>query len=116
MANVFSKNNALKHYEWASGCDGWNYVDNDALSVKQESMVPGTSEKLHYHEKAQQFFYLLKGVATFELEGIHYTVKAGEGIHIAPGIKHRVLNNGSEAIEFILSSQPSTANDRINCE
>ncbi|RFM30255.1 cupin domain-containing protein [Deminuibacter soli] len=59
---------------------------------------------------------MLSGIASFELNGETCTVKAGEGIHIQPGTKHRIMNKGNAPLEFILSSQPSTSNDRINCE
>jgi quercetin dioxygenase-like cupin family protein len=109
-----SKQEALKHYQWGDGCDGWNFVDEPALSVKQERMPAGTAEALHYHEKAQQFFYILKGAATFEIDGNTIIVNKEEGIQIQPGQKHRIINHTDSAIEFILSSQPSTVGDRIN--
>jgi mannose-6-phosphate isomerase-like protein (cupin superfamily) len=107
-----SKQEALKHYQWGDGCDGWNFVDEPMLSVKQERMPAGTTEVLHYHEKAQQFFFILKGVATFEIDGESIEIKEQEGIQIRPGQKHRISNNTDSAIEFILSSQPSTVGDR----
>lgn len=111
-----SKHQPLKHYQWGADCDGWNLVDEDGLSVKQELMPAGTSEVKHYHERAQQFFFILKGTATFEIEGTTIQVNEGEGLHIEAGKRHRILNESSEELEFILSSQPSTSNDRINCE
>ncbi|MBI2274546.1 MAG: cupin domain-containing protein [Bacteroidetes bacterium] len=77
-------------------------------------MPAGTAEALHYHQFAQQFFFILKGTATFEIDGETIIVNEQEGIHIPAGRKHRISNNTSTAIEFILSSQPSTAADRIN--
>lgn len=109
-----SADNPLKHYQWGDGCDGWNFVDQTSLSVKQERMPAGTAEALHYHEHAQQFFFILSGIATFEIDGQTITVGEKEGIHISAGQKHRISNLTTSAIEFILSSQPSTANDRIN--
>ena len=109
-----SKYQPLKHYQWGEDCDGWNLVDEPSLSVKQERMPAGTSEVLHYHQYAQQFFYMLKGSAVFEIEGETIIVNEQEGIHIKKGQKHRIINNTASAIEFILSSQPSTAEDRIN--
>lgn len=104
----------LKHYQWGNACDGWNLADNAALSVKQERMPAGTAEALHYHQFAQQFFFILKGTATFEIEGETIIVNEQEGIHIQAGKKHRISNTTASAIEFILSSQPSTEADRIN--
>jgi mannose-6-phosphate isomerase-like protein (cupin superfamily) len=109
-----STNKPLKHYTWGEGCEGWNFVDESSLSVKQERMPAGSSEALHYHEHAQQFFFILKGSATFEIENETFIVNEQEGIHIKAGQKHRITNHTVTAIEFILSSQPSTAGDRIN--
>ena len=109
-----SKQEALQHYKWGNDCDGWNFVDGPALSVKQERMPAGTAEVMHYHEKAQQFFFILKGVATFDIDEETITVNEQEGIQIQPGQKHRISNHTDSDIEFILSSQPSTAGDRIN--
>lgn len=111
-----SKYQPLRHYQWGDNCDGWNLVDEDHLSVKQELMPGGTKEIKHYHQAAQQFFYILKGKATFEIEDSVIEINGGEGLHIEAGKKHRIINEGKEDLEFILCSQPSTTNDRINCE
>jgi len=111
-----SKYQPLKHYKWGSDCDGWNLADEEGLSVKQELMPAGNQEVRHFHEAAQQFFYILKGKATFEIENSIIEINAGEGLHIGARKKHRIINQGKEDLEFILCSQPSTKNDRINCE
>ena len=113
--NVVSKYNFLSHYKWGEDCDGWNLVDEETISVKQEKMPPGSSEKIHYHNKAQQFFYILNGVAEIEMEGKLFQLNMGEGLNIKAGIKHRIFNSGQEDLEFILCSTPSTVNDRVNC-
>lgn len=113
--SALSKQQAQQHYQWGDHCDGWILVDTAALSVKQERMPAYTEEVLHYHQHAQQFFFILQGVAEFEIEGNRFVVNAGEGCHIQAGSKHRVLNTTDSALEFILSSQPSTNNDRFNC-
>ncbi len=77
-------------------------------------MPAGTAENLHYHEKAQQFFFILSGTASFEIDGEKIEVNTQEGIHIKAGQKHRILNQTETELEFILSSQPSTTGDRIN--
>jgi mannose-6-phosphate isomerase-like protein (cupin superfamily) len=111
-----SKYQPLKHYKWGNDCDGWNLVDEDHLSVKQELMPAGNQEVKHFHLAAQQFFYILKGKATFEIENSIIEINAGEGLHIEARKMHRIINHGKEDLEFILCSQPSTKNDRINCE
>ncbi|MGZ3839763.1 MAG: cupin domain-containing protein [Flavisolibacter sp.] len=105
----------MEHYQWGEGCDGWILVDERELSVKQERMPVGTAENYHYHERAQQFFFILKGKARFQVEEEVMEVNEGEGLRIEAGKKHRIINAGNEPLEFILSSQPNTGKDRINC-
>src|SRR5215216_3981576 len=106
-----SKYEPLNHYVWGDNCEGWILVDTESLSVKQELMLPQTAETLHYHEKAQQFFFVLRGIATFEVEDNNFRVPAGQGFHVEAGKKHRIINNTGEDLEFILSSQPNTSKD-----
>ncbi|HEX2533724.1 MAG TPA: cupin domain-containing protein [Chitinophagaceae bacterium] len=112
---MVSKDAPLLHYRWGTGCDGWNLVEEPGLSVKQERMPPGTGEVIHVHEKARQFFFILSGTALFRVEGRDWVVAAGQGLQVCPGQQHRIRNEGPEALEFILCSQPNTNNDRINC-
>lgn len=111
-----SKQEPLLHYHWGDNCDGWNLVEESNLSVKLEKMPPGTSEVLHYHRLARQFFFILKGNAHFEIDGKEISVAEQEGIQIEPGTKHRISNRSEQALEFILSSQPSTAGDRVQVD
>jgi mannose-6-phosphate isomerase-like protein (cupin superfamily) len=67
---------------------------------------------LHFHSNSQQFFFVLKGLATFYIKGEKTTVQAQQGIHILPNMPHCIANETQEAIEFLVVSQPSTNNDR----
>lgn len=116
LNKVVSKLQPLKHYKWGNNCDGWNFVDEDSLSVKQELMPPETAELKHHHKKTQQFFFILKGKAQFEIEDSILEINEGEGLHVEAGKKHRIMNNSKINLEFLLCSQPSVKNDRINAE
>ena len=113
MSPVVSALQPLKHYVWGAGCDGWNLVDRPELSVKQERMPPHTAETEHYHRHATQFFFILQGVAVFETSEGRVEVGPQQGIEIAPGLKHRIKNESEADLVFVLCSQPSTINDRI---
>ena len=112
--NIVSKDNPLAHYQWGDACDGWTLVDENNLSVKLESMPPGTEEALHYHQHAQQFFFILKGRAAFEIEGSVVMLYEKQGIQIKPNEKHKIMNVSDEELQFILCSQPATKQDRHN--
>ena len=58
-----------EHYAWGGMCDGWHLLKGDTLSVIEERIPPGGSEVRHYHEKSRQFFYVLTGVLSFEVDG-----------------------------------------------
>lgn len=103
-----------EHYNWGTGCDGWHLLRTDSLSVIQERMPPGTAEQLHYHERAQQVFYILSGIATFELDSIVETINAGESLHIPANTKHRIRNNGTGDLHFLVISEPKSHGDRVN--
>lgn len=103
-----------EYYNWGDNCDGWHLVRTDSLSVIQERMPAGTSENLHYHESAQQFFYILRGTAIFEVEGKVYEVLEGQGFHILPKRKHRILNKTDRLLEFIVTSEPKSHGDRVD--
>jgi mannose-6-phosphate isomerase-like protein (cupin superfamily) len=111
---VVSKYQALKQEQWAEGCQSWNLLDEPGLSVKQEHMAPGRAEHYHLHRYAQQFFFILSGVAVFEIEGERIQVGTHQGIHIQRGKPHRIINESDEDLEFLLASEPSAVNDRIN--
>jgi mannose-6-phosphate isomerase-like protein (cupin superfamily) len=110
---IISTKNA-EHYNWGNACDGWHLLRSDPLSVIQERMPPATNEQLHYHEHAQQVFYILSGIATFEVEGELKTVQPSESIHILPGQKHCIANNGNEDLHFLVISEPKSHGDRVN--
>jgi len=105
-----------EHYEWGDKCDGWHFVKTDSLSVIRETMPHRTKEALHYHDKAQQFFYILSGIATFEINGLVYNVGQNKGICIKPRIKHRISNNSKTDLEFIVVSEPKSHGDRVNID
>lgn len=116
LAVTLSKDNCLSHYKWGDNCDGWNFVSNSEAVIKQELMPTKTAEKLHFHEFAEQFFYILKGQATFLIEGQTYLVDTHKGLQIKAGNKHKIMNESVDDLEFILFSYPSTQNDRTDCE
>lgn len=102
-------------YTWGEHCKGWPLLQEQALSVIEEEMPPGTAEQLHYHKKAMQLFYLLEGEAEYEIESENIIVSKGESLQIHPGQKHRIRNKSKTNIRFLVISAPTTTGDRINC-
>jgi mannose-6-phosphate isomerase-like protein (cupin superfamily) len=105
-----------EHYLWGNNCDGWHLVKGEGLSVIQERVPPGESEKRHRHVKARQFFYILKGEAAMELDGVLLPLGAGQGIEVPPGAVHKFRNDSVEDVEFLVISSPATRRDREDLE
>lgn len=110
--SLISRENA-EHYRWGNDCDGWHLVKDKNLSVIEEFIPSGASEARHYHEKAQQFFYILSGEVIMEIEGSSTLVRAGSGIRVPPGMHHQISNPSSGAVRFLVISQPPSHGDRI---
>jgi mannose-6-phosphate isomerase-like protein (cupin superfamily) len=104
------------HYTWGTNCEGWHFVKTENLSVIRETMPKGTQEELHFHEKAEQFFYILSGEATFQIDKKMYLVRENQGISIKPYENHKIINNTSGDLKFIVISNPPSHGDRVNCE
>ena len=111
--SIISKKTA-EHYKWGDDCDGWHLVKSKNLSVIHESMPPNSFEKRHFHQSAEQFFFVLSGIATIELDGENFTVPASTGIHVSAGVKHQMRNNQNDDLVFLVVSTPPSHNDRFD--
>jgi mannose-6-phosphate isomerase-like protein (cupin superfamily) len=103
-----------RHYIWGGNCDGWQLLSTDSLSVIEERIPAGGGEVMHYHEKAQQLFYILDGEAMFESDGVTAVVGKREGYLVLPGVRHRIWNPGQADLHFLVVSEPRSRGDRVN--
>ncbi|KAB2847130.1 MAG: cupin domain-containing protein [Melioribacteraceae bacterium] len=114
MYKASTKNS--EHYNWGNACDGWHLLKSDNLSVIQEKVPPGCSEVKHYHNFSHQFFYVLKGTATIEIENETFSLNSFEGIEVKPGQAHQLRNESNIDLEFIVVSSPKSHGDRVMIE
>ncbi|HBS54388.1 MAG TPA: cupin domain-containing protein [Stenotrophomonas sp.] len=103
---------SARHYIWGGSCDGWHLLDVPDLSVIEERMPPGTAEARHRHLRSRQFFRVLEGEATLELEGIAHLLRAGDGLHVPPGAAHQMRNASTADVRFLVVSTPHSHGDR----
>jgi mannose-6-phosphate isomerase-like protein (cupin superfamily) len=107
-----------EHYTWPSVispnlCDGWHLHRSDALSVIEERMPSGTAEQRHLHQRTTQFFYVLAGELTIELDGEEHRLAPCTGLSVPAQTPHQVFNHGSEDARFLVISQPPSHSDRV---
>ena len=103
-----------EHYLWGDACDGWHLLKTDSLSIIEELVPPGGAEQWHLHVNAQQFFYVLAGAATLEVDGAVHVLGIGQGLHIPAGKPHQLRNNSEESVRFLVISEPRSHGDRVN--
>lgn len=101
-----------RHYAWGDGCDGWHLHDGADLSVIEERVPAGATEKRHRHGKARQFFYILAGEATLEIDGVAHHLLPGQGLHVPPGAAHQLRNEHAAELRMLVISAPHSHGDR----
>jgi mannose-6-phosphate isomerase-like protein (cupin superfamily) len=102
-----------EHYTWGQSCDGWHLARSHELSVIQERMPPNTSEAAHYHARSRQFFYVLAGTLSIQINGQTHVLLAHHGLEIPPHVSHRAFNDTDTDTSFLVISVPPTQGDRI---
>ncbi len=101
-----------EHYKWGNGNEGWYMVKQDDMSVIQQRMEPGNAEINHIHRKARQFFYVLSGELTINVEGEDTVLKPGQGMEIEPRRVHQARNASAAPVDFLVMSTPPSLADR----
>jgi mannose-6-phosphate isomerase-like protein (cupin superfamily) len=115
-AQIISTKSA-EHYKWGgpqgTDCDGWHLVKTPELSIIEELMPPNSSEARHSHRHARQFFFVLEGELTLEVEHHDFILQAGEGLEVSPGQRHQAINRNAKPVRMLVTSQPPSHGDRI---
>ncbi len=76
-------------------------------------MPRGASEVRHSHVHARQFFFVLEGELTLEVEHHDFVLQTGEGLEISPGQQHQAMNRSAKPVRMLVTSQPPSHGDRI---
>jgi mannose-6-phosphate isomerase-like protein (cupin superfamily) len=100
------------HYIWGGACDGWVLTPGRDLRIIEERMPPRSSETRHIHHRSRQFFYVLEGRLTMEMDGTSLTLNPRDGIEIPPMTPHQALNDSDDPVVFLVISAPGTQGDR----
>lgn len=102
-----------EHYPWGEQCHGWHLLKTDAASVILEEVPPGRAEVRHYHENSRQFFFVLAGQATLELEDETFVLDPRDGLEVPPKTPHQLRNEGGDKLVFLVVSVPKSHGDRV---
>jgi len=69
---------------------------------------PGEGLLLHEHPKEEEFYYILCGKGTVTIGDEEREVKSGDALYIPAGMKHRIVNTGSEELRSVFVLSPPT--------
>ena len=76
-------------------------------------MPPGTADTRHRHSRVRQFFYVLGGELTLDVDGVTEVLKPGQGLEIAPGLlASGVGMRAIRRLEFLVISDGVSREDR----
>ena len=64
------------------------------------TLKPGCSIGYHIHEKDSELFYLTKGEALYNDNGVEYPVSAGDVMICSAGTGHAIANNSQNDVEL----------------
>ncbi|MBK1882644.1 cupin domain-containing protein [Luteolibacter pohnpeiensis] len=78
-------------------------------SLAAADLPEGTSTQRHYHKKSEEFYYILSGIATMEIDGEKTQVGPGDAILIPPGAWHQI--HAEEALNFLCCCSPPYSHD-----
>jgi mannose-6-phosphate isomerase-like protein (cupin superfamily) len=77
-------------------------VQNQSLA---EARVPaGGATERHYHRLAEEFYFILEGAGTMEIDGASRNVSPGDAILIPPGAWHQIT--AGDSMRFLCCCSP----------
>ena len=79
---------------------------------------PGQQGRIHRHERQEEVYLVLEGALTLSIEGDERELSRGELARVAPSVRRRLLNRGSElcAVLALGGAEPHEGRDGVAFE
>jgi len=78
-----------------------------ALGSLTRHVVQGRlSTDYHAHEKKEQVYYFVSGCGKMLLDDEEFAVTDGDAVHLEPGVRHQVINDTEDDLEYLNISTP----------
>jgi mannose-6-phosphate isomerase-like protein (cupin superfamily) len=78
-------------------------VQNQSLA--EASLPPGVATERHHHKTLEEFYFILEGSGTMEVDGHTRLVESGDAILIPPGAAHQITA-GPAPLRFLCCCAP----------
>ncbi len=76
-------------------------------SLAEAKLAPGKTTEEHHHIRTEEIYYILRGKGKMWVESESRDVKAGDGIAILPGRRHKIENAGAGELVFLCCCAPA---------
>ena len=74
--------------------------------VIEVTAPPGHGAPPHSHDKDEEFFYILDGELTVDLDGNRHVLRPGDSCHLPANVPHAFHNLGEEPARFLAIVTP----------
>jgi quercetin dioxygenase-like cupin family protein len=78
----------------------------DHMMVGLNCLEPGQTQKIHAHDGAEKFYFVLEGCGRFTVGDEEKEAAAGSLVVAGRGIPHGVTNNGSARLSLLVVMSP----------
>ncbi|MDB6136748.1 MAG: Cupin 2 conserved barrel domain protein [Verrucomicrobiales bacterium] len=80
-------------------------------SLAEATLPPGTSTQRHYHRLSEEFYFLLEGTGSMEIDGEIRGVSLGDAILIPAGAWHQITATSGTPLRFLCCCAPPYSHD-----
>ncbi len=80
-------------------------------SLAEARVAVGGATAPHYHPRAEEIYYILRGAGVMRIGEKTAAVGPGDAIAIPPGTIHTIRNTGAEALVFLCCCAPGYEHD-----
>lgn len=82
-------------------------------SLAEATLRAGQSTRAHFHPKAEEIYYILRGRGNMRMESREREVGPGDAIAIPPGCPHKIMQLGKEDLVFLCCCAPGYEPDDV---
>jgi mannose-6-phosphate isomerase-like protein (cupin superfamily) len=76
-------------------------------SLAEARVPPGGSTLEHFHQKAEEIYFITAGRGRLRLGPEIREVQPGDAVAILPGTRHKLWNTGSETLRLLCCCAPA---------
>jgi mannose-6-phosphate isomerase-like protein (cupin superfamily) len=75
-------------------------------SLAEATVPPGSETVEHYHRTSEEIYHFVAGAGRMRLGAEEADVRAGDTVVIAPGLRHKLFNPGTEPLVLLCCCAP----------